>query len=156
MSEVLFYHLQRQPLEKVLPLLLNKTLERGWRALVRLGQRERVRPLSDAIWSWRDESFIPHGTAEDGHAEHQPIWLTKKQDNPTGAEVLFCAAGAAPADEELTAMERVIVMFSAHDPQAVEAARDLWRRYSKLEGLRMTYWRQDETGAWRKQAESGT
>ncbi|KFL26848.1 DNA polymerase III subunit chi, partial [Devosia sp. 17-2-E-8] len=31
MPDVLFYHLENQPLEKVLPLLLEKTVERGWR-----------------------------------------------------------------------------------------------------------------------------
>ena len=34
MTEILFYHLQHQPLERVLPTLLEKTLERGWRAVV--------------------------------------------------------------------------------------------------------------------------
>jgi len=71
MTEVLFYHLERQPLDRVLPVLLQKTLERGWRAIVRCGLQERIRPLSDAIWTWREESFIPHGTAEDGNAAHR-------------------------------------------------------------------------------------
>ena len=152
MSEVLFYHLQRQPLERVLPLLLQKTLDRGWRALVRLGQAERIGPLSDAIWSWHDESFIPHGAARDGYPEHQPVWLTDCEENPNGANVLFCAAGAAPTAEELSAMDRVIIMFSGHDTSAVEAARALWREWKDREGLSLTYWRQDERGAWIREA----
>ena len=31
MTEVLFYHLQNMTLESVLPPLLEKSLERGWR-----------------------------------------------------------------------------------------------------------------------------
>jgi len=150
MTEVLFYHLERQSLDEVLPLLLSKTLQRDWRALVRCGLSERLRALSDAIWSWREESFIPHGMAEDGHGEHQPIWLTDGDDNPNGADVLFCVEGARPGDEELAAMDRVIIMFSGHDPQAVEQAREMWRRWKDREELELTYWRQDERGRWEK------
>lgn len=152
MPEVLFYHLERQPLEQVLPRLLQKTLQRGWRAVVRCGTRERVRALSDAIWSWRDEAFIPHGIAEDGHAEMQPVWITAERENPNGANILFCVERAEPADEEVVAMDRTIVMFSGHDPEAVKAARDLWRRLRAMEALELTYWRQDARGRWERQA----
>ena len=152
MTEVLFYHLERQPLDRVLPVLLQKTLERGWRAVVRCGVPERIRPLSDAVWTWREESFIPHGTAEDGNAEHQPVWITGGAENPNGASILFCVEGARPEAEELTAMERVIIMFSGHDPEAVEAARGMWREWKDWEGLELTYWRQDPRGRWERQA----
>ncbi len=152
MTEVLFYHLERQPLDRVLPVLLQKTLERGWRAIVRCGIPERVRPLSDAVWTWREESFVPHGTAEDGNAEHQPVWITDGTENPNGASVLFCVEGARPEPEELTAMERIVIMFSGHDPDAVEAARGMWREWKDLEGLELTYWQQDPRGRWERQA----
>jgi len=152
MTEVLFYHLERQPLERILPSLLNKTLQRGWRALVRSSMPQRLRPLSEAIWKWRDESFIPHGLDGEAHARMQPAWLTTEDENPNGAKVLFCIDGTAPRDAELAEMERVIVMFSGADPAAVEAARDLWRKLSGRSGLEMTYWRQNGRGQWEKKA----
>ena len=152
MAEVLFYHLERQPLERVLPLLLHKTLERGWRAVVRCGDGARVRPLSDAIWTWRDDAFVPHGTAEDGEAPLQPVWITDRVENPNGADVLFCVEGARPDPQELIAMQRTVIMFSARDAAAVEAARDMWRQWKALEGLELTYWRQDARGRWERQA----
>ncbi len=152
MTEVLFYHLERQPLEKVLPLLLEKTLQRGWRAVVRSCLPQRLRHLSDAIWAWRDESFIPHGTSGEAHAALQPIWLTADEENPNDANVLFCIDGAAPLDADLERMERVIVMFSGADPAAVEAARALWRKLAARENLDMTYWRQNASGQWEKKA----
>ena len=39
MTEVLFYQLQRQPIERVLPMLLEKSLERGWRVIARSTMR---------------------------------------------------------------------------------------------------------------------
>ncbi len=152
MTEILFYHLDARPLERVLPPLLEKTLRRGWRALVRCGVPERVRSVSDAIWAWREESFIPHGTAEDGEAARQPVWITADEENPNGASVLFCIEGAAPSAEELAAMERVALLFSGSDPSAVEAARALWRQWKEREGLELTYWRQDARGRWEKKA----
>ncbi len=152
MPEVLFYHLDRQPLEQVLPVLLQKSLQRGWRVLVRSGEPERLRALSDAVWRWHEEAFIPHGLPEEGHARHQPVWMTHEGGNPNGAAILFCVAGAEPDDEEISAFARVIVMFSQHEPALLEQARALWRRLGAREDISRTYWRQDARGRWQRQA----
>ena len=65
-AEVWFYHLERTGLDQALPELLEKTLQRGWRALVRTREGPRVQHLDSARWDWRDESFLPHGAARDG------------------------------------------------------------------------------------------
>ena len=89
MAELLFYHLERQPLESALPGLLQRSLERGWRVVVKVGSEERLEALNAHLWSFDDASFLPHGAAADGHAEAQPIWLTTGDDNPNGATVRF-------------------------------------------------------------------
>jgi DNA polymerase-3 subunit chi len=94
MPEVLFYHLQNQPLERVLPELLEKCLERQWRVVVQLGSEERRDALDAHLWTYRDEGFLPHGTTKDGNAAHQPVWLTTGDENPNGATVRFLADGA--------------------------------------------------------------
>src|SRR5215475_4796382 len=99
MTEVLFYHLQGQPLERVLPTLLERSLERGWRVIVQSSSEERVEALDAQLWTFRDDSFLPHGTHKDTSAPEQPILLTVGDDNPNGATVRFLIDGAAtPAD----------------------------------------------------------
>jgi DNA polymerase-3 subunit chi len=41
MTEILFYRLQRQPIRRVLPMLLEKLPERGWRVIVRTTMRSK-------------------------------------------------------------------------------------------------------------------
>jgi DNA polymerase-3 subunit chi len=149
MTEVLFYHLERRPLEVVLPQLLQKTLERGWRAVVEAGSPERVEALSAALWTWQEESFLPHGTREDGNAALQPIWLTAEGDTPNGATVRFLVDGAVA--RTLDGLERAIYLFDGRDPEAVEAARQRWREAAAA-GHAVTYWREDESGRWQKKA----
>jgi len=149
MTQVLFYHLERRPLERVLPQLLEKTLQRGWRAVVETGSAERAEALSNLLWTYRDEAFLPHGTREDGHQALQPIWLTDKPENPNGAQVLFLVDGASA--ESLEGLERAVYLFDGKDAEAVEAARRHWREASGA-GHEVTYWREDESGRWQKQA----
>ena len=149
MTEVLFYHLERRPLEQVLPQLLEKTLERGWRAVVETATHERAEALSTALWTWREEAFLPHGTREDGHAALQPIWLTDKAENPNGAQVLFLVDGAAAAS--LEGLQRAVHLFDGRDAEAVEAARRHWREAAAA-GHDVTYWREDASGKWQKMA----
>ena len=148
MTEVLFYHLERRPLEAVLPSLLLKTLERGWRAVVQVGSDERLEHLNAHLWTFDDASFLPHGSPADGHAEDQPIWLTTGPDNPNGAEVRFFVDGATTAD--FSGYARLVFMFDAADPDAMHSARETWRS-AQAAGMETTYWRQDESGRWGKQ-----
>ncbi len=84
MTEILFYHLKGQTPEQVLPALLQKSLERGWRVVVQASSDERVEALDAHLWTWRDDAFLPHGTWRDAEAAEQPIVLTVNEENPNG------------------------------------------------------------------------
>jgi DNA polymerase-3 subunit chi len=149
MSEILFYHLERQSLEQVLPLLLEKTLQRGWRAVVQAGSDERLQALSSSLWTWRDEAFLPHGSAKTGNPDAQPIWLCCDDETPNKANVRFCVDGTtARAPEDF---DRTIYMFDGRNPQALELAREQWKALKDSEHER-TYWQQSEQGKWEKKA----
>ena len=147
MAEVLFYHLERHPLERVLPELLARSLGRGWRVVVQAGSEERLSALDAHLWSYSDSAFLPHGTRADGRAEEQPIWLTTGEDNPNGATVRFLVDGAATA--EFDGYERVVFLFDGLDPEVLAATRERWKA-AKAAGHAVTYWRQDERGGWQK------
>ena len=149
MAEVLFYHLDRSALEAVLPQLLEKTLERGWKAVVRTGSDERLRALDAHLWTYRDDSFLPHGPAGHDTDVHQPVLLTTGTANPAGANVLFAVDGAAP--DGLDAYQRCVLMFDGRDNDAVTAARGYWKTVSAA-GHDVTYWQQNEAGRWEKKA----
>jgi DNA polymerase-3 subunit chi len=148
MTELLFYHLQNQPLERVLPGLLEKCLERKWRAVVQVGSEERRDGLDGHLWTYRDEGFLPHGTAKDGHATAQPVWLTTEDENPNGAEVRFLADGVEPA-AGYDGYTRVVVLFDGNDPDAVDRAREQFAGAKKT-GHDVTYWQQSAAGRWEK------
>ncbi len=149
MTEVLFYHLKGQTPEQVLPALLQKSLERGWRVVVQASSDERVEALDAHLWTWRDDSFLPHGTARDVEAAEQPIVLTASDENPNGATVRFLVDGANMA-ESTAGYERIVMLFDGDDPDAVETARTRWTE-AKAAGAEVTYWRADERGRWQRQ-----
>jgi len=150
MTEVRFYHLQRMPLERALPLLLERTLDRGWRAVVQADSQERVQALNGQLWTYGKESFLPHGTAEEGDAELQPVWLTHSEENPNGANVLFLVDGAESG--HLGDYELCCDLFDGRDDAAVEQARNRWAACKKT-GLHLTYWQQNDSGRWEMKAE---
>lgn len=144
--EILFYHLEQAPLEKVLPALLEKTLERGWKAVIEVGSSERADALDTSLWTWRDDSFLPHGR-DGGDADSlQPLLLTTGEGNPNGANVRFFVDGALPRAEGEYA--RLVFMFDGHDPDRVNAARSAWKALSKENAC--TYWQQEPGGRWVK------
>ncbi|MBI1867415.1 MAG: DNA polymerase III subunit chi [Methylocystis sp.] len=155
MIEVWFYHLQRQSLEAALPILLERSLARGWRVVVQASSERRLKELDDLLWSYAPESFLPHGTRKDFEPEAQPIYLTVAADNPNGADVRFFVedASVAPvlANAESAPRERALLLFDGNDEAAVLAARGQWKQL-KDAGHVLSYWRQSEDGKWEKQA----
>lgn len=147
MTEVAFYHLTRSSLEQALPKLLEKTLEAGKRAVVMTGSPERVEHLNGVLWTYDPASWLPHGSAKDGEAGEQPVWLTSGADNPNGAQFLFLTDGAACAD--VTAYERCFDLFDGASEDAVGAARQRWKTYQGM-GLEPAYWQQTDSGGWQK------
>ena len=146
--EIWFYHLERASLEQVLPELLEKTLSRGWRARVRAREPARIEALDAWLWTYRDDSFLPHGVTGEPFAERQPILLGDGSDNPNGAQALFLLDDD-PGD--LAGYERCVVIFDGRDEAALQGARALWTRYRRA-GHAVTYWRQGESRGWEKQA----
>ena len=133
----------------MLPTLLEKSLERGWHAVVQAGTPERTDALDAILWTYRDESFLPHGTSADGNLELQPVFLTFGEDNPNGAQIRFFVDGAASTD--IASYERAVYMFDGHDQEAVAGARGMWTAL-KDAGHDVTYWQQSEQGKWEKKA----
>ena len=148
-TEVLFYHLERQALEQVLPTLVEKTLERGWRAVVQAGSEERLAAIDLALWTYKDDSFLAHGSAKDGHAADQPVYLTTSDEQPNGAGVRFLVDGAEAS--AFSGYVRIVYMFDGNDADAVATARKQWTA-AKGAGCPVTYWQQSAAGKWERKA----
>ena len=149
MSDVSFYHLTRQPLERALPKLLERVVGSDLKAVVRVGGEERLAALDSLLWTYTPDSFLPHGTAKSGHADIQPVYLTMGDENPASAEVLMLVDGVEADD--VADFARCLYMFDGNDEAAVTAARGYWSRL-KQDGHDVTYWRQSDAGRWEKQA----
>ena len=148
-TEVLFYHLEHRSLESVLPELLERTLARGWRAVVQAATPERVEALESHLWTSADDSFLPHGSGREGDLADQPIALTVSEENPNGAQVRFLVDGAGHGD--LSSYVRAVFLFDGREEAAVATAREHWKAV-KAAGLEATYWQQTEAGRWEKKA----
>lgn len=148
-TEIRFYHLQRSRLEQALPQLLSRTLAKGWRAVVKAGSEERVEALNASLWTEDESSFIPHGSAKDGDAGMQPVWLTAKDENPNKADVLMLVDGAECPEPEK--YQLVCTVFDGNDSEALERTRTQWKALKDKGLTPLTYWQQTASG-WEQKA----
>ena len=149
MAEILFYHMSESVLEDALPGLLERSVGRGWRAVVQTGSEERRDALDQHLWTFRDDSFLAHGTDREPFAAEQPVVLTTGEDNPNLAQIRFLVDGALPPD--LGGYERAVFLFDGHDADQVEAARERWKEM-KAAGHTVTYWQQAADRRWERKA----
>jgi len=152
MTETLFYHLERRSLEDVLPGLIEKSRQRGWRALIRADSADRADALDTLLWTYDDQSFLPHAQLGDGEAARQPVLITVEEGNPNAAQILFCVGGAQPdwSDAKLSQLARIVLLFDGRDPNALDAARKSWKD-ARDAGHDVTYWKESPSGKFEKQ-----
>jgi len=148
MTEILFYHLERATLESVLTGLLEKTLQRDWKAVVRATSRDLLEALDNHLWTYRDEAFLPHGIEGKGAAH--PVWLTTGDDMPNAPQLLFLVDGAEADPTEISDLERCVMIFDGNDEPSVMRAREFWKATAAA-GLDVTYWKQSDSDHWEKQ-----
>jgi DNA polymerase-3 subunit chi len=150
LTETLFYHLERRSLDDVLPGLIEKTLERGWRAVIRTESSERADSIDTLLWTYNEQTFLAHAQSGDGNPKRQPVLITVEDENPNGANVLFCVGGATPDWVAAGTLTRVVLMFDGRDEAMVERARDAWRDATAA-GHDVTYWKESPSGKFERQ-----
>lgn len=151
MTETLFYHLERRALQDVLPGLIEKTLERGWRALIRAESAERAEWVDNLLWVYDEASFLPHAQAGDGDGTRQPVLITTEDANLNAADVLFLVGGAVPrAWDAIADFTRIVMMFDGRDAGALALARGAWKD-ARSAGHDVTYWKESPSGKFEKQ-----
>jgi DNA polymerase-3 subunit chi len=154
MTETLFYHLERRSLDDALPGLVEKSLERGWRALIKAESSDRAAAIDGRLWTFSEQSFLPHAQLGDGDATHQPVLITVEDGNANDANVLFIVGGAMPPAWDgavVGALARIVLMFDGRDADALAAARAAWKD-AKAAGHDVTYWKESPAGKFEKQA----
>ena len=152
MTETLFYHLERRSLEEVLPGMVEKSLQRGWRAAIKTDSSERSDALDTLLWTYDDQSFLPHAQAGDGDPAGQPVLISVEDGNPNSAQIVFYVGGALPSDwDSLGDLARVVLLFDGKDAQALAMARSAWKG-AKAAGHDVTYWKETPSGKFEKQS----
>jgi len=151
MTETLFYHLERRSLEEVLPGLVEKSLQRGWRAAIKTDSSERSDALDTLLWTYDDQSFLPHAQQGDGDAAGQPVLISVEEGNPNSAHIVFYVGGAQPSDwNSLSDLARIVLLFDGRDEAALGRARAAWKD-AKGRGHDVTYWKETPSGKFEKQ-----
>ncbi|WP_196793552.1 DNA polymerase III subunit chi [Bartonella tamiae] len=147
MTEILFYHLTRSTLDEALPGLVERSLQRGWKASIQCLSEERCTHLDNHLWAYSEDSFIGHGTHNDCDHDLQPVYLTTREDNPNHSTVRFLLEGAFCTNVDK--YQRLVVMFEGDDHDLVRLTREHWKHY-RDQNHTLTYWQQTENGRWEK------
>lgn len=153
MGAAYFYHLTRSSAEATLQTLAAKSLQAGWRVVVRGRTDAFLDRLDELLWLRPEEGFLPHGRAGGPHDTDQPVLLSTGADIPNSAACLIGVEGAEISAEEVNRLDRVCILFDGGNDEAVAHARTQWKALTGA-GCTAQYW-SEEGGKWEKKAESG-
>ncbi len=146
--EYWFYHLESATVEGILPGLLEKTRQKGWRALVKLPQ-DKLIAMDEYLWTYKDDSFLPHGRDDEPLADLQPVTLSASAVNALGHQAVFLIGGTDI--ENMDGVERCMVMINGRSQDDIVRERKRWKTLKDTEAT-LAYYQQNERGGWDKKA----
>src|SRR5579862_3253784 len=118
MTEIRFYHLERRKIEDALPSLLEEAQAGGVKVVVQAPSRGLIEAIDERLWTYSDDSFLPHGPAWEAGAEDQPIVLADDESDPIGADWRVLVGGARIAAIGANARPTLIIlMFDGADQE---------------------------------------
>lgn len=145
-----FYHLQQSNLEAVLPDILEKTLAKGWRTLVKIGPSNgaadsEMARLDKFLWTYKQDGFLPHGRDDEPMADAHPIILSCTGEKAETADAVILVMGAEM--QEVAAAKRCITILDGRNEADKAMARKRWKQV-KDAGHPTAYWQQNDHGRW--------
>jgi DNA polymerase-3 subunit chi len=143
-AEWWFYHIEHTALDAAIAPLIEKCLERKWRVVV-VGHEETLERLNKGLWTYREDSFLPHGRSR-ADAANQPVLLSTEAVGANGAKVALLLDGSDILSEEF---ERVIVVFDGGDETARAKARQQYKAATDG-GVAARYFQQERGGSWKE------
>jgi DNA polymerase III subunit chi len=143
-AEWWFYHIEHTTLDAAIAPLIDKCLERRWRVLV-VGHEQTLDRLDRSLWTWREDSFMPHGRGRREPAK-QPVLLSTEAQPANGAKVALLLDGS---DADPGLFERCMVVFDGGDETARAKAR-LQYKAALDAGGGARYFQQERSGGWKE------
>lgn len=146
--QVTAYAHNQKSFMKTLPKLLEKVYDSGLRAVIKTSEEMRE-AVDSQLWTYTPLAFLPHGSSRTGMAEHQPLWITDKFENPNGSQVLVLVDVDVDGVPDILGFERVLDLYSENDPQSVTRFQKRKDTYDASK-YSLTVWSDSPMGSWEK------
>ena len=144
--QVDFYHLTTRPLERVLPSIAERVLAAGDRLLI-VAEAARLPALDRLLWTYRPDSFLPHGCAGGEGDADQPVLLSTDVAPANHARNVALADGVWR--DAALGFDRAFHFF---DEERIIATRQAWKALGDRADVERRYWKQSEAGGWEQLA----
>jgi len=144
MTQIDFWQLSRDPVEKVVAMIAQRVIDQGERLLVVSDNAEQRAAISQGLWRAGPESFLANGEANGPEPKAQPILLSETPEPVNNASHVVYADGTY---REAEGFARTFLLF---DEATVDQARATWRALDGAD-IERAFFRQDG-GKWVKVA----
>lgn len=131
-----FYYLTRMPLDRALPAIAARVRADGERLHIVADDSALLDRLDALLWSYKAESFLPHGREGDQPVLLAPLAASAGYPNIAFVDGIWREPPAGTA--------RIFYFFEA---ETLDNARAAWRGLAETE-VERRYWKQDEDGRW--------
>ena len=90
---------------------------------------ENVKIISDFLWAYRDDGFIPHSLEKEDQVSVYPILITSKIDKDYKHNTLLALNGVLVEEKVCKKFSNVYYFFDNQENKEKENARIMWKNF---------------------------
>ena len=140
MREIFFYNIESRDFLKDIALLTEKLFKEGIKVLIICPDDDVASIFDNFLWSFREESFIPHIVLERDSVQLETVIISKEQLDIVSFKALIVFKGSTVATDYCNKFEKTYYFFDDKNDNEKNLARTAWRESIKL-GAKCKYWK---------------
>lgn len=134
-TQVDFYHLHSDSVRQMQLFccrLVDKAWQLGHTVCILAADAEQASQLDDLLWTWRDDSFLPHGLAASSDSQRDPVIITHTVHDVVQTDLLVNVGNSSITEHaSLIAGAGRIAEIINQDPFVKQQGRIRYSYYDK-------------------------
>ena len=139
LEKAFFYKSSHRDVVRDIAWLTESIFKKNNRIVIFCTDQETAEVVDDFIWSYRDDSFIPHSIKKHRETSLDPILVTTDLDGSYEHNVLLALNGVLIKEKDWQRFAKVYYFFDDQDSREKENARAMWKSFSSL-AVNCKYW----------------
>jgi len=139
LQKAFFYNASHRDVVADITWLTENIFKKNNSIVIFCTDQETAKVVDDFLWSYKEDSFLPHALKKHEEVSLNPILVSTDLDEGFEHNVLIALNGVLINEKDWQRFAKIYYFFDDQDMTEKENARSMWKSFSSLD-IDCKYW----------------